>query len=292
MKYIAAALVLFVLAGCGSSTTRTGQPTGPTPEPDPVTPPGVPEPTGVIYRPLRNAAYIMERHDSLSLQLPGGANQQQLIQRTAFVSVTLVPDTGGYQATIVLDSLHATANGAPATLDSLVPAWGTRWTGRLSSSGDLSALTADRSTTLGDQVGSTLRSLFPGLPPGGVREGMEWSDTTDVPIRADAFDAVERGVTRYRSVDSDEPEARNAIKLESTGSYERKGKGTQFDQQLEMSGTGSRTAVHYFGEDGILVSARGRDEGNMTITVPEVGQTVPVKHAGSYTITSRARPKR
>jgi hypothetical protein len=257
-----------------------------------VTPPGVPEPTGVIYRPLRNAGYILERHDSLSLQLPGGASQQQLIHRTAFVSVTLNPDTGGYQATIVLDSLHATANGAPATLDSLVPAWGTRWTGRLSSSGDLSALTADRSTTLGDQVGSTLRSLFPGLPPGGVREGMEWTDTTDVPIRADAFDAVERGVTRYRSLDSDEPRARNAIKLESTGSFERKGKGTQFDQQLEMSGTGSRTAVHYFGEDGILVSARGRDEGNMTITVPAVGQTVPVKHAGSYSITSRAQPKR
>jgi hypothetical protein len=292
VKHIAAALVLFVLAGCGSSTTRTGEPNGPTPEPGPVTPPGAPEPTGVIYRPIRNASYTLERHDSLSLQLPGGANQQQLIDRTAFVSVTLVPDTGGYQATIVLDSLQATANGAPASLDSLVPAWGTRWTGRLSSTGDLSALTADRSTTMGDQVGATLRSLFPGLPSGGVRAGMEWSDTTDVPIRADAFDASERGITRYRSLDSDEPRARNAIKLESTGSYERKGKGVQFDQQLEMSGTGSRTAVHYFGQDGILISGRGRDAGEMTITVPAVGQTVPVKHAGSYTITSKAQVKR
>jgi hypothetical protein len=208
------------------------------------------------------------------------------------VSVTLVPDTGGYQATIVLDSLQASANGAPASLDSLVPAWGTRWTGRLSSSGDLSALTADRSTTLGDQVGATLRSLFPGLPSGGVRTGMEWTDTTDVPIRADAFDASERGVTRYRSLNSDEPRAKNAIKLESTGSFERKGKGVQFDQQLEMSGTGSRTAVHYFGQDGILISARGRDTGDMTITVPAVGQTVPVKQAGSYTITSRSPQKR
>jgi hypothetical protein len=257
-----------------------------------VTPPGAPEPTGVIYRPIRNASYTLERHDTLSLQLPGGANQQQLIDRTAFVSVTLVPDTGGYQATIVLDSLQATANGAPASLDSLVPAWGTRWTGRLSSNGDLSALTADRSTTMGDQVGSTLRSLFPGLPNGGVRVGMEWTDTTDVPIRADAFDASERGITRYRSLDSDEPRAKNAIKLESTGSYERKGKGVQFDQQLEMSGTGSRTAVHYFGQDGILISGRGRDAGEMTITVPAVGQTVPVKHAGSYTIRSKAEARR
>jgi len=121
---------------------------------------------------------------------------------------------------------------------------------------------------------------------------MEWTDTTEVPIRADAFDASERGITRYKSLESDEPRAKNAIKLESTGSYERKGKGVQFDQQLEMSGTGSRTAVHYFGQDGILISGRGRDAGEMTITVPAVGQTVPVRHSGSYTITSKGPGKR
>ncbi len=291
MKRAAATLALFALAGCGSATTRTGQPEGPAPETGPVTPPGVPEPTGVIYRPVRNAAYTLERHDSLSLQLPGGANQLQLIDRTAFVSVTLVPDTGGYQATIVLDSLQASAGGVPASLDSLVPAWGTRWTGTLTANGDLSGLRADRSTTLGDQVGATLRSLFPALPQGGVRVGMSWTDTTEVPIRADAFDALERGVTTYRAVESDDSRARKAIKLESNGSFDRKGKGVQFDQQLEMSGTGTRTAVHYFGQEGNLISARGSDAGDMTITVPAVGQTVPVKQTGSYTITA-VRPKR
>jgi hypothetical protein len=119
---------------------------------------------------------------------------------------------------------------------------------------------------------------------------MEWTDTTEVPVRADAFDASERGITTYRALKSDEPRARNAIKLESNGSFDRRGKGVQFDQQLEMSGTGSRTAVHFFGQDGILISARGRDVGDMTITVPAVGQTVPVKQAGSYVITARSRP--
>ena len=227
--------------------------------------PGAPAPTGVIYRPIRNAGYTLQRHDSLSLQLPGGASQQQLIDRTAYLNLTLVPDTAGYQVTIVLDSLQATAGGVPAVLDSLVPAWGTRWTARLTPEGKLSALTADRSTTLGDQVGPTLRSLFPSLPPGGVRAGMEWTDTTDVPIRADAFDATEHGVTSYRAVDSDDPRAKKAIKLESNGSYERTGKGVQFEQQLEMSGTGTRTAVHYLSQDGVLLSARGSDAGDMTI---------------------------
>jgi len=292
VKRTPALLAVLALAGCGSATTRTGDPEGPRPEPGPTTPPGVPEPTGVIYRPVRNAAYTLERHDSLSLQLPGGASQQQLIDRTAYVSVTLVPDTGGYQATLVLDSLQATVGGVPAVLDSLVPAWGTRWTGRLSANGDLSTLTADRSTTLGDQVGPTLRSFFPTLPPGGVRVGMTWADTSDVPIRADAFDAVERGTTSYRAVESDDSRAKKTIKLESNGSFDRKGKGVQYEQQLEMSGTGTRTAAHYLGQDGVLVLARGSDTGDMTITVPAVGQTVPVKQSGSYTIIPTRPAKR
>jgi hypothetical protein len=288
-----ASTVVFWLAlgGCGPATTGAGDPRATAPEPGPTTTPvGVPEPTGVIYRPVRNAAYTLVRHDSLSLQLPGGASQEQLIDRTAYLDVTLVPDTGGYQVIIVLDSLQASAGGVPAALDSLIPAWGTRWTGTLTPEGDLSALTADRSTTFGDQVGGTLRSLFPALPPGGVRVGMEWTDTTDVPVRADAFDASEQGITQYRAVESDDRSARRAIRLESRGSYERTGKGMQFDQQLEMSGAGTRTAVYLLAPDGFLLSGRGSDSGNMTITVPAVGQTVPVKQTGSYTLSRVDQP--
>ena len=42
----------------------------------------------------------------------------------------------------------------------------------------------------------------------------------------------------------------------------------------------------YFGvKDGVLVTAQGNDAGDMTITVPTVGQTVPVKQSGSYSVT-------
>jgi hypothetical protein len=82
------------------------------------------------------------------------------------------------------------------------------------------------------------------------------------------------------------------IKLESTGTYQRSGKGTQYNQQLEMTASGTRSAVHYLNSDGTLASARGSDSGDMTITVPAVGQSVPVKQTGSYTITSLRQQKR
>jgi hypothetical protein len=285
------AVLALALAGCSSATSNTGTPGGPTPEPEPPMP-GMPAPTGLIYRPVREAAYALQRHDSLALQLPGGANQLQVINRTAYLRVAIVPDTAGYLATIVLDSLQASSGGVPAVIDSLTPARGTRWTARLTPEGELSALTADRSSTLGDQVGSNLRSLFPALPPGGVRVGMEWTDTTEVPLRADAFQATERAFTSYRAVDSDDPRAKKAIKLESNGTFERTGKGTQFAQQLEMTASGTRSGSHYLSEDGVLVSAQGNDAGDMTITVPAVGQTVPVKQTGSYSVTPLRQPKR
>jgi hypothetical protein len=286
-------LASVALAGCGSATSTTGGPNEPTPQPGPSTP-GVPAPAGggITYGAVRDAGYALERHDSLTIQLPGGASQQQLIDRTAYLRVAIAPDTAGYVATIVLDSIQAAVGGVPAVPDSVIPARGTRWTASLTREGRLSALKADRSTTLGDQLGSNLRSLFPSLPPGGVKAGMEWTDTTEVPIRADAFDATERSFTTYRATESDDPRAKKAIKLESTGSYQRRGKGTQYDQQLEMTASGTRTAVHYMNPDGTLASARGSDAGDLTITIPAVGQSVPVKQAGTFSIVLLRPPKR
>ena len=247
---------------------------------------------GITYGAVRDAGYALERHDSLTIQLPGGASQLQLIDRTAYLRVAIAPDTAGYVATIVLDSIQAAVGGVPAVPDSVIPARGTRWTASLTREGRLSALKADRSTTLGDQLGSNLRSLFPSLPPGGVKAGMDWTDTTEVPIRADAFDATERSFTSYRATESDDPRAKKAIKLESTGSYQRRGKGTQYDQQLEMTASGTRTAVHYLNPDGTLASARGSDAGDLTITIPAVGQSVPVKQAGTFSIILLRPPKR
>jgi hypothetical protein len=290
VRWSLALLGWLIIVGCGGGPSRTGQPGTPTPEPNPSTP-GPPSNAGggITYLAIRDVGYQLARHDSITLQLPGGANQIQMIDRTAFVRLTLAPDANGYLATIVLDSLQAAVGGVPAAPDSILPARGTRWTGTLTPNGELSALRADRSTTLGDQIGSSLRALFPALPSGGVRPGMEWTDTTEVPIRADAFDALERSVISFRATDSDDPKAKKAIKLESKGTYQRTGKGTQYDQQMEMTASGSRMGVYYVNSDGTLASARGTDAGDMTITVPAVGQTVPVKQAGTYVI-SPTRP--
>lgn len=247
--------------------------------------PGAPSPSGksgLTYRPAPAAGYRIERHDSLTLQYPGGAVQEQVRDRIAFVHVSVGDADGGisYPLTIVLDSLQAWENGQP--VDSATAAKGTKWSGTLDADGALSQLEADRGGTLSDELSGRLRLLFPRLPSNGVREGMEWADSSEYKLVADAFPGTEKQVTTYHATPGSG--SRKGITLESTGTYTRSGTRQQADQSLEMTATGTRHGVHQISTDGTIVSAQGNDSGDMTITVPAVGQTVPVKQTGSYTI--------
>ena len=274
-----------LVAACAGNTT-TPEGAAPTPE---KTKPGEPapavKPEGLVYRPAPAAGYRLERHDSLTLQYPGGAVQQQVRDRIAFVHVTVGGTAGAasYPVTIVLDSLQALENGQPVDSASMVR--GTRWTGTLGSDGELSQLQGDHTGSLPDELGGRLRALFPRLPAKGARAGMEWTDSSEYKLVADAFPGKETQVTTYRAAEGE----KNGITLTSTGTYTRSGTRQQADQSLEMTATGERHGEHQISGDGAVISAQGNDSGDMTISVPAVGQTVPVKQTGSYSITSTAR---
>lgn len=290
---LAAALLA---AGCSSSTASGGG--SETPAPKPIDPDAPPPPEGghgpaVTYSPVKGAAYRLEHRDSLVLQYPGGASQTQARDRVAFVHLTLAgaPERGTYAVTVTLDSLEALETGTPVPADSLAAARGTVWSGTVSSVGTLSPLKADRSGTLTDELAGHLRLLFPALPQGGVREGMQWTDSTQYPLVSDAFSGSETSVTVYRATDTEEAEGREAIPLETSSKYSRAGKRVQAEQELEMTASGTRTGVHRLGLDGVLVSAQGTDTGEMMISVPALGQTVPITRSSTYAVTSLARSR-
>jgi hypothetical protein len=285
-----------LLAACSSATSGGGGPT-PSPEPGDKEPeaPSTGHGSSVNYRPIRNAGFRLERHDSLSLQYPGGASQEQVRNRIALVHLTVAesPTAGTYRLSIALDSLQAWENGVPVPPDSIAAARGTVWSATLTESGSLSPLQPNRQSALGDELGGHLRLIFPALSPGGTREGMEWTDSTQYQVVADAFPGVEKSVTTYRATETESSgDGRKGITIESTGSYSRSGSRHQADQELQMTASGSRRGIHHLGMDGVLQSAQGSDAGEMTISVPALGQTVPVKQSGSYTITPLSPPSR
>jgi hypothetical protein len=290
IRPIALLAAALLAAGCSSGTATSGGSGGPAPEPiDPDAPPPVEEGRGpaITYRPVSGAGFRLEHHDSLVLQYQAGQSQTQARDRVALVHVTIAeaPEKGSYRVTVILDSLEAMESGTPVPPDSVAAAIGTRWSGTLSSVGTLSELKADRPGTLTDELAGHLRLLFPALPQEGVREGMQWTDSTQYPLVSDAFTGTESSVTVYRAAEKTDTDGGDAIPLETTSKYNRSGKRVQNDQELEMTATGTRTGVHQLSLDGVLVSAQGSDTGEMTISVPALGQTVPITRSSTYAIT-------
>jgi hypothetical protein len=279
--------IVLLAAACSSGPGVETQPRpspGPAPEAG-----GTPEspvsvsPGAVVYRPAAATPYAFQRRDSLTLQLPGGATQVQEYRRIAYLAIGVRGAAPPYEVTIQLDSLRQQGGSVPP--DSLFRAEGTRWTAALSSSGQLTDLRADRSSTIGDQVGATLHALFPALPLAGLEQGSVWTDTTQRSLKADAFDAVERAVTRYRATAADG----RAITIESSTTFERTGKGGQAEQPMEMTAGGGRRGVYRFGRSGAVLTAEGTDSAEITISVPAVGQTVPVSQRATWRIESLAK---
>jgi hypothetical protein len=284
-------LAALFLGACGSTTASEGG--GGTPAPKPIDPGAPPPPEegrgpAVTYRPVRGATYRLEHRDSLVFQYQGGASQIQTRDRVALVHLTIAeaPARGAYRVAVTLDSLTALESGTPVPPDSVAAALGTTWSGTLSNVGTLSELRPDRPGALTAELAGHLRLLFPALPQDGVREGMQWTDSASYPLVSDAFTGSEEAVTVYRASDTEKVDGHEAIPLETSTRYSRSGKRIQGDQELEMTASGTRNGVHRLSLKGVLVSAQGTDAGEMTISVPAVGQTVPITRSSTYAVNS------
>jgi hypothetical protein len=278
--YCAAVLVA---AACSQASTPAEQPR-PKPPPRPSGGPSrapTADPTHsaapLRYRPSAAERYSLQRQDSLALELPGGATQVQQSSRTAYLTLTIGEGPGAYHATIRLDSLRQDVGGTMAA-DSVLRAEGTSWTASLTPEGRLGTLQADRTSGVGDQVEASLLPLFPVLPASGLDTATQWSDTTDRAFKADAFDVREHAVTSYTLEKREGP----VYTISAATVFQRTGTGGQATQPMEMTSSGARHAVYRFSRDGGVLAGEGADSAEMTISIPAVGQSVPVHQRASW----------
>ena len=286
--------VSVLLAACASGASEGARPATPAP----AGPAGVPADAGatteregrgsaVLLQPHPHARIVVQRVDTVSMELPAGS-QVQTFQRTAYISSVAERSGDEYRMTFVLDSVIAEA-GSFLPPDSLAAAAGSRWTARLLPDGQLLDLTLDSTrgrprTGVGDQTARTIEVLYPVLPPEGVRSGAVWNDSVNTTVETAGFNVTERGLVRYTA-----SSAAGGIQVVGTGTLRQEGSGAQFGQELEMSGEGSRTITYHLDGNGRLLGAQGTDGASLQIIVPAVGQTVPLTQNSRFDVTVTAR---
>lgn len=277
------------LAACGPSVTSSASAGAGA---EPVTAPGQPAAKpgsgpAISYGAQPSRTLILHRIDSVTFELPGGGQQVQAFGRTAYLTVGLSRgQASGFRALVVLDSIRADSGQLmPLPVDSLRAAEGTRWTADIAPTGKLSNIQASDSTTVAGQIGGTLQQLFPVLPNGGARPGAQWTDTSHTTVKAGSVTTELTSATSYNATGYVQVGSERALEITGQATTTQTGSGTQFGQAIQMNGTGTSHATYRLSADGTLLHAEGGDNTKLTLTVPAVGQTVPVTQSGSFTIT-------
>ena len=276
--------VIVILSGCASAS----QPERiPAPEPSREAPTEVVTPSEGRGREIEYAAgesrFRIDRYDTVSVTMPDGSAQRQSFRRSAWLSVRTEKRGSGLRAEVALDSLDV--SGAPVPEASLDSARGTRWTANVAADGELTDLEPNQQSTIGDQVGALLQLLFPRFPGNSIRAGARWSDTTDAPTKADNFDVQERAVMQYVAGTPATRRGESVLPIVATGTFTREGTGSQLGRTLEMESKGARRFTHFIGMDGKPAGLDGTETNEVTITVPEVGQSIQATQSGTIQVT-------
>lgn len=229
--------------------------------------------------------YAIERVDTLTVQYPTSV-QTQVVQRSAWVRMSIGPGLSSAQVMLTVDSVRA----GTLSRDSLKLGDGSRWTGQLLEGRMLTGLGPTEPNPIAEQlVGSALADLLMPLPAGGARGGFSWRDTVQV---AERVAGAEIPVTAIRDVNGDVVEQpAEALRLASVATLEGKGTSTRFGGDIGVDLKGIRYRTRQITQAGNLLAVEGRDSLALTFDVPSVGQTVPATQIGHLSIQRISGPR-
>ena len=209
----------------------------------------------MTFRPVRTPAYRLERHDSLDAPVRG-RREPGPGRATASPSSDCHPrrgaGAGGLPGHHHARLARGAENGVPVPLDSVAAARGTHWTGTLSTPARCRSSRPNRRSTLGDELAGTSGSCFPAIPQGGVREGMEWTDTDQYHLVAGRVHRHRDGGRWPTAPPTADMDGAKPIPLETSSKYTRSGTRVQGEQELEMTATGTRNGEPPHRLDGAL----------------------------------------
>ncbi len=275
--------VLFVAAAITAlSCTPKNPPSTPTPANPPAAPPPPPPappqaaPQGLRLGP---SALRYMAHQSLHAEQELQGQTQVIVRGTRlFLTATVVgpADSLGYRLTFTIDSIALdSGTTVPPTVD-LSAARGLVFDGRLTPSG-VSTLTLVTDSTRAApfvQLLGLLQTFYPHLPTAGLILGAEWTDTTTADDRV-VIDVKRRSINHSRAATWEQRAGIRALRLDVTSTYSVSGSGSQLNQPVEVTGSGTGTAHYFIAVDGRYLGGEGTDSSTITVRFPYQSAVIP-----------------
>ncbi len=286
------AAAICVLTACGPKRGAVASPGAATPTPSPVAPPVVTAPItragGDVVRLGPSALrYVVQHRSHVEEQYPGQTRTADQGLRV-FLAATIVgpADSIGYPLTFTVDSVVLDSGTTLPPTINLAAGRGLRYTGHLTPAGEFKqSSTSDSSIAqVLIQVVGSFRNFYPRMPLAGLKPGADWTDTTSSNDRV-AIDVNIKVVAHSRTGTWEERNGSRCLRVESNSTYSVAGSGTQMNQPLEVTGTGSRSSVQFVAVDGRYLGGEAHDSSAIVVGLPMQGMTVPVHQITHSTIT-------
>lgn len=213
----------------------------------------------------------------------GQGEQTQNQNSTWFVTISYTDSAGGRVVHAVLDSLRMEGMIPipPASIDS---AKGTPYHGFIDAAGRFAALSAMKSSTIGDQFVSTLRLIHPSGTRGAAA-GAKWTDTVDASTKSPQADLKSSIVRNFTMGGSEAYEGTQATRVDVetvtkiSGSLETPG------GSAEMMGGGPGTGSYYLTSDGRVAGAKSSSLVDAIVTLAGAPGPIPVKTTTTTTVS-------
>jgi hypothetical protein len=226
-------------------------------------------------------------HQVVDLSAFSQPEQVSHIVKSTFVTVMSNDSAGGRTVKVVIDSVHADSVVSPqpidpAMFDSLRGAAATGW---IAADGKLTLATD--TTARGAAAGMQLRALFPQVKP-RAKVGDHWTDTTEVNGSGNGLmaNAVTRRVTNWAVSAEQTVNGVKARKFDAAFSQSMNGEMTGPQGTMAIDGTGTGTATFFLGADGRQVGAQSTLTLQVSVTVPQAPEPIPVNGTISSVITA------
>jgi hypothetical protein len=279
MRRVLLVAAAFIALSCTPKYPSSG-PTPANPPGAPPAPPPLPAPPPAAQGTRLGPSVLHYlAHQTLHAEQELQGQTQVIVRGTRlFFTATIVgpADSLGYRLTFTIDSIALdSGTTVPPTVD-LSAARRLVYDGRLTPAG------VSRLTLVSDsaraapfvQLLGLLQTFYPRLPAAGLNAGTEWTDSTTSDDRV-VIDVKRQSLNHSRAATWEDRAGVRALRLDVTTTYGVAGAGSQLNQPVEVTGSGTGTAHHFIGADGRYLGGEASDSSTITVKFPYQSAVIP-----------------
>lgn len=241
-------------------------------------------PIGEAAAPTTLKYKIVQRMEqTIDASAMGQGEQKVAMGYSAYLTVVVDDSAGGRTVRGTVDSLIPDADAEPtitAVLNRSKGASGSAFIGPDGKLTNFAEKSAD-STGGGTALRGLLHSLFPTVKP-NAKAGDTWTDTTATSDTANGMPTSRRSIVTYKATEGSAVGSDKTMKLDVTGTYSVGGAN---DAGVAFEGTGTQTGTFQRSTQGFLVDGTFNDNANMSFSVPQSAEPIPMSTVSAVTIT-------